>query len=65
LLVGRGVQSARAHPVNERIHELVIHPADQLAMVLGKRIERTVRKAKLIGALLARLKPVPRERPLR
>jgi len=41
----------------------VIHPADQLAMILGERIEWTVRKAKLIGAFLARLEPIPRESP--
>jgi hypothetical protein len=43
----------------------VVHPAHQLAVILRKRIEGTVREADLVGALFARLEAISRQGPLR
>ena len=63
--VGHGAHPARAHPIDKGLHQLLIHPADELAVIFREGIERAVRETNLIGDLLTRLEAISRQGPLR
>ena len=64
LPVGDGAHAARSHSLDERVHQLEIHSAHEVAMLVGERVERAVREAEFVGALFSRLEALSREGPL-